>query len=406
MKLTSRTLGATLSLTALVALSACSAAPAPQPKAAAAPQGAAQKVATSSVAALPAPAPLAPVVTPAGAPPMAALARRLAMVIDGAKPQVTTFPIDLTALPRTTMHAALDAKEAAKLDRSKLTEDPDLTVKPAEGYSRQYMLAFSFKDLSKVAFAHVRVTGQYGVNDGWFGEGFGGVMNTYMTCGGAAELVPVHWETVQMEKDQVSYTASEGVLDRQACRILSVRKSTAKAKPLLPKGILFGFRSCEGSCTEKEELTLLFPRASASAAGALGGGADRASGSFSIVSFPIQKGGGGAFMARVLRRDVVAWQLRSDQPETDKTTPVSPDAARMGTAYLPTFELGVEVSQTNDDDAPVAIAYMDIDPATLPPPPAAPATPNAAKTSAVPVTTSSPAPSRIGFLTDPFAVRR
>jgi hypothetical protein len=267
------------------------------------------------------------------------------------------------------------------------------------------MLSFAFKDITKVAFAHVRVNGTYGANDGWFGEGFGGVMNTYMTCGGAAELVPIHWETVQMEKDQLAFTSSEGVLDRQACRILSVRKSTAKAKPLLPKGILFGFRACEGSCSENEELTLLFPRASASAAGALGGGADRASGSFSIVSFPIQKGGGGAFMARVLRRDVVAWQLRSaDLNEPDKSTPVSPDAARIGTAFLPSFELGVEVSQTNDDQAPLAIAYMDIDPATLPPPPA-PAGSSAPKAPAASATPSAPGNQRLGF-NDPFSLRR
>lgn len=342
---------------------------------------------------------------------MAALARRLAMVIDGAKPQVTTFPIDLSVLPRTTMSAALDAKEAAKLDRSKLTESPDLSVKSADGYARQYMLAFSFKDIAKVTYGHVRVTGTYGQNDGWFGEGFGNTMTSYMTCGAStAELVPIHWETVSMGKDDITYTASEGVLDRQACRILDVRKSTAKARPLLPKGILYGFRACEGSCVESEELKLIFPRAAASAAGALGGAADRASGSFSIVSFPLQKGGGGAFMAKIQRRDVIPWQLRDDSPAPEKPSPdKSPDAARLGAAYLPTFELGVEVSQTNDDVVPLAIAYMDIDPATLPPPPVPvvkppPITTNGATNGATKATNGG---SRLGFaLEDPFNSRR
>jgi hypothetical protein len=390
-----------LVLGACLALSACSATPAPPPKAATAPAPARP----AAMAAGPQiPAAFASVIAPAEPPPMAALARRLAMVIDGAKPQVTPFSIDLSTLPRTEMHAPLDAKQVAKLDRSKLVEDADLTVKPADGYARQYMLSFGFKDPSKVSFAHVRVTSTYGVNEGWFGEGYNSAINTYMTCGQSAELVPIHWETVKMEKDQVTYAVSDGVLDRQTCRVLAVRKSVAVAKPLLPKGILYGFRACESGCTEGDDLTLLFPRAAASAAGALGGGADRASGSFSMVSFPIQRGGGGAFIARVMRRDVVAWQLRAaDLKEPDKALAISSDAARVGAMFLSSFEIGVEVSQGHDDSAPIAIAYMDIDPAALPPPPAAaPQTPAPVKTSAVQGTFDG----RLGFDIDPLSDRR
>ncbi len=65
---------------------------------------------------------------------------------------------------------------------------------------------------------------------------------------------------------------------------------------------------------------------------------------------------------------------------------------------LPSFELGVEVSQARDDEAPIAVAYIDIDPASLPPPPDRGPTP----ANATPVATATPAPlstasPRIGF---------
>lgn len=350
-----------------LALSACAAAPAPVQTAAAPAQ-----VSTAAPAGAPAAvsAPLTPVVAPAPASPMAEMARRLAMAIDGVKPQVKTFPIDVAALPRATWHAPLDAKEAAKLDRSKLVEDADLSVKPADGYARSYMLSFSFKDPSKVSYGRVRIQGTYGQNEGWFGDGYNGSVNTYMTCGASGDAIPLHWESVQIKKDELEYTVTEGLLDRQNCRVLRVRQSTAAAKPLLPRGILYGFRACEGSCAENEELTLLFPRSSASAAGALGGDAARATGSFSVVSFPIQRGGGGAFVARVTRRDAVAWQLRSAGiADADKTTPILDDTARLGNMFLSAFEIGVEVSQTHGDESPVALAHIDIDPSSLPPPP-------------------------------------
>ncbi len=349
-----------LAIPACAALAACSSAPSPVLKTATpSPTDAAAAVAS---------APLTPVVAPAEASPMSPFAKRLAAVIDGAKSQVTPFSIDLDSLPQITVKESLDAKAAAKLDRSKLSEDADLMVKPADGYARQYMLSFGFKDLSKVAFAHLRVQGQYGVNEGWFGTGFGNTMNTYLTCGGAPELVPVHTETLSFENRHAVYTISDGVLDRQACKILSVQKWTAKAKPLFPNGILYGFRACVGSCKESEELTLLFPRTSASAAGALGGGAERLSGSFSAVSFPIQRGGGGAFVARIMRRDVDPWQIAAaDMPTSGKTGLPVDDAARVNALFLTSFELGVEVSQSTDDEAAVAIAYMDIDPATIAP---------------------------------------
>jgi len=391
-----RTHRALLALVGCAALTACASAPPKVLKAAAASPNEDKQAAAVSVD-----APLMPVIAPAPSSPMAAFAKRLASVIDGAKPQVTTFPIDLDALPRITVSESLDAKGAAKLDRSKLTEDTELTVGPAAGYAKQYMLTFGFKDMSKVAFAHIRVQGQYGQNDGWFGDGFGNVMNAYMTCGGnATDLSPVHAETVQIEKEHLVYTMTDAVLDRQSCKLLKVQKWTAHAKPLLPKGVLFGFRACVGSCKESEELTLIFPRTSASAAGALGGGAEHMSGSFSVIAFPIQKGGGGAFVARVNRRDAERWQLPEDpKPAGDKgVTPLLPeDAARANALFLTTFEVGVEVSQTADDERAVAIAYSDIDPATLAPPPAP-------KAAIPPVPTPTPA-GRLGFA-DPFTNRR
>jgi hypothetical protein len=388
-----------------VALPACAAAPAPQAATAPGSQQAAKPAVPAAQQAVA--APLTPVVAPAQPTPMAEMARRLAMAIDGVKPQVKTYSIDLGALPRATMHASLDAKEAAKIDKSKLVEDPDLSVKAADGYARSYMLAFAFKDPSKVAYARVRIQGTYGANEGWFGDGYNGSMNTYMTCGASGEPVPLHWEAVQIDKDEVKYTVAEGLLDRQSCRVLRVRQSSAAAKPLLPRGILYGFRSCEGSCSESEELTLLFPRSSASAAGALGGEAARTTGSFSVVSFPIQRGGGGAFVARIARRDAVAWQLRSAGiKDPDKTTPILDDTARLGTMFLSTFEIGVEVSQAHGDEAPLAIAHMDVDPATLPPPPV-PQTPVPAGQAPTPTPTPNIViPAKTSALVDPFGNRR
>lgn len=344
--------------------------------------------------------PLTPVVMPGVPSPMAAFAKRLATVIDGSKPQVTTFPIDLDALPRVIVKAPLDAKEAAKLSLSKLKEDPDLTVSPPNGYARTYMLNFAFKESAKPTFGRIRVQGQYGLNEGWFGEGFGAQMSTYLTCAGATDSVPVHAASVRLEKDHAVYTMIESVLERTTCTVMSVNRWTVNAKPLLPRGILYGFRACIGSCTENEELTVIYPRAS-SAAGALGGGAAQATGSFSVVSFPIQKGGGGAFRARLNRRDADRW-LTGDDGATkldDKVLQLTmnDDALRASATYLANFELGIEVSQGADDEAPVAIAYTDLDPRLLP------AEPTKAQSPA-PAAPAARSPSRFGF-SDPLSSR-
>jgi hypothetical protein len=398
--------GAALVIAAGASLLACAAEPPPQTPASARPLA----VATAPSAAAASPqAPLTPVIAPTEPPAMAALARRLAAVVDGNKPQVTTYSLDLESLPRVTVPEILDAKTAAKLDRAKLQEDPDISVKSADGYARQYMLSFSFKDPAKVTFGHIHVNGQYGVTDGWFGDGYGSVMNAYLTCGGSGELTPIHWETVKLSDGQLAYTMADGVLDRQSCKILGVHRTTATAKPLLPRGILYGFRACVGSCTEDEELTLVFPRSAASAAGSLAGGAAHASGSFSAVSFPLQRGGGGAFVARLNRRDVASWQVAAATPKgQDKPSKLIVDeGAYMNASLLSTFEIGVEVSQAHDDEHPLAVAYMDIDPSMLPPipapPPAAPTPAPAPKAQG-----NAAGSSRIGFndLVDPFAARR
>ena len=367
-------------------LAACSSAPPPAPKTAAA------ELPVVTVAAAPA-APLAPVIAPDQPPDMPGLTRRLAAMIDGAKPQVTPFAIDVGALPRVALPTPLDVKTAAKLERSKLTADATLSAKPAEGHSHQYLVTFSFAEPSKVSFGRVRVVGTYGQSDAWFGLGYGPAMTVYQTCGKGTDLIPLHWETVKIEADKLTYTVTEGVLDRMSCTVLRYRSATAVAKPLLPKGILFGFRSCEETCQDNEELTLIFPRTSASAAGALGGNAERATGSFSVVSFPIQRGGGGAFLARLTKRDVVDWQLAGGLKEPENAAPILDEQARLARTFLTTFQLGVEVSQARDDEAPIAVAYIDVDPASLPMPLSTPA----AAAPAAPTVTNPLGGPRIGF---------
>jgi len=104
-------------------------------------------------------------------------------------------------------------------------------------------------------------------------------------------------------------------------------------------------------------------------------------------------------MARVTRRDVVPWQVRApetkDGKEPEKTTPIVTDAARVGALFLSSFEVGVEVSQAHDDAAPIAIAYMDIDPSALPPPPAATPAPQVVPAK---VSGGASAPTRLGFV--------
>ncbi len=343
--------------------------------------------------------PLTPVIAPETSPEMALFAKRLAATIDGARPQVTPVAVDLDALPRVTMKAPLDAKVAAKLDISKLTEDPNLMVKPSDGYARQYMINVTFKDPSKITFARVRITGTYGLNEGWFGEGQANSMNVYQGCGRAGPPIPVQSESVLFEKGSIVFTTTDGVLDRLTCRVLRVSSGTATAKPMLANGILYGFRSCEGSCDEKEELTVLFPRASSAAAGALGGGADRAVGAFSMVTFPIQRGGGGAFVARISKRDASEWlRLASGQTKATDSAVANPappptitDASRLAAIYLTSFEVGVEVSQARDENSPLAIAYTDADLAGLLPTlvPSAPA--------AVATTSTAPPPNPSGL---------
>ncbi|MFO0593408.1 MAG: hypothetical protein U0441_38055 [Polyangiaceae bacterium] len=305
------------------------------------------------------------------------IARRLAAEIDGARPPVKAYPIDLTALPKVTVQPLLDAKSVVKLDARKLTEDTALQVKPAEGYARQYMLGFSFREGSGATFANVSAQSTYGAADGWLGEGFGSATSMYLTCSAAPPaLVPVHVRLLKVDGGRVTFTMVEDVLDRAACKLLTVSRTEVQAKPLLPGGVLYGLRACVGSCAEDDEITLLFPRSNATSADALGGGAALKSGAFTTVSIPLARGGGGAFVSRVFRRDMEPWRSGMTAPEWLKNAAPS-DRARVNAMFLTSFNLGVEVSQASADEAAVAIAYMDIDPAALaaltaPPAPAVP----------------------------------
>lgn len=345
--------------------------------------------------------PLTPVVRPLDTVEDDPVARHVAALIDGARPTVKAYPINLDALPRVTVQPELDDLSAARLDRSKLVEDPDLVIKPVGTYERQYMSSFSFREGADVTFGHLSARTPYGPGDGWTGNGFPSAVSMYVTCGAnTPEVVPLHAHTLKLANGVAKYTMIEAVLDRKACKILTVRRASVEAKPLLPGGIAYGFRACVGSCAEDEELTVLYPRTTASSAGALGGGAVQKSGSFSAVAFPIQRGGGGAFMARIQRRDLQGWSTdaaaAASAPEWLKK--LAPNDWNRATAmFLTSLDLGVEVSQATADEAPIAIAYTDLDPAEL-----------AAVSAPKPVVTA-PAPtipmSQTGLI-DPFLDRR
>lgn len=318
--------------------------------------------------------PFTAVVAPVDAEPEDPIARRLAAVIDGARAPVKAYPLDVAALPKVTVPPLLDAKSVSNVDARKLAEDTALQLKPAEGYARQYMLNFTLREGASATFANVSAQSTYGAADVWFGEGVSASGAMYLSCSAAPPaLVPVHVRLLKIDAGRVTFTMVEDVLDRAACKLLTVSRTAVEAKPLLPGGVLYGLRACVGSCAEDDEITLLFPRSATVSADALGGGASMKSGAFSTVSIPLARGGGGAFVSRLFRRDLEPWRTGMTAPDWLKNAAPS-DRARVNAMFLTSFDLGVEVSQASTDEAPVAIAYMDIDPSALGPvsPPAPP----------------------------------
>lgn len=366
---------AALSVAALAGGVACASA-APSPHAATPSQGASSPMA---IAASAPPVMTAEVHTPTITGPqvsptlMQVLTRRLGAAVEGGRQPVKPYTFDPDDLERAALPTTMDVKEASKVDVSKLTEETDIEVAPANGYARSYMLTISLKD-ANVRAAHVRMNTTYGgASDTWFGEGYPRDTSVYQTCG-FAQVSPVRFETVRIEKDHLVFTATEGWFDRMKCKFYRVSRTSARAKPLLPGGVMFGFRTCadavpttnNGTCND-EQLHVVYPRSSASSAGALGGGAERSTGSFSHVSFPLMRGGGGAFVARIGANEVGSWRLRKPAPATpNAASPTTPDP-RLATAMslqamlVPFVQVGVEITQGLDDEEPVAIAYADFD---------------------------------------------
>jgi hypothetical protein len=220
----------------------------------------------------------------------------------------------------------------------------------------------------------VKIGGNEAAVSGKDGKGGGG--GVYVTCGGgerspgAAVIAPARWETLTLGGDKrrsAVYTVVDGWFDARTCKAVVVRRTVVQPRPL-PGGVLFGFRDECAQPTAPPEpssaksksgtdeptatsdkcagmsITLLGPRLSHVVANAVGGDVRTALGSFSRVTIPLRRGGGGSLVERVPADALRDW--------------LGPASSSLPTGDL---TLGVEVVQTVDDPEPIAVSYVSND---------------------------------------------
>jgi len=200
-------------------------------------------------------------------------------------------------------------------------------------------------------FAQVRV----GPWVGWMGGVYGRDAGAYVRCGrgaGVAPFVPARWEALRIRAEGAEYSIADGWFDRAACRATTSRRTSADVRPIGRGGVVFAARSCEATPCDKPNLMLLMPRAQSVVASGVGGEATKEVGAFTRVTLPLRRGGGGSVMARVAMPDLLAW--RGSRPKED------PQAkAPVGSSFVASVLIGVEVVQGVDDPQPIAVIYQD-----------------------------------------------
>jgi hypothetical protein len=243
------------------------------------------------------------------------------------------------------------------------TDELKLVIKEL-GVRSEYMRAIATVQSS--AFSMIRL----GSWVGWSGGPYGGEGGAHITCSSRdSSILPARWETLAVTEKSAELTVTDGWFDVSACKVAVARRTKVTAAPLFSGSLVYAFRACRAearpsgasagsaasaACAEDEELTLLFPRTQNIVASALGGDARREIGSFSRVSLPIRRGGGGSMMAQLPLSEIQAWKRSAGIPAER-----SPDKPALKLDHrTPEIYFGLEISQSIEDAEPFVIGYI------------------------------------------------
>jgi hypothetical protein len=288
------------------------------------------------------------------------------------RPQVEPIAFRIAELPVYTIPDTMQKQTAPNVATLPGDEATELTFEematPSYGYGYPQQERTVKIGLKGTPFGHIRVGSWFG----WTGAANGSSGGVFVTCSKVAQTTPTpsrhgygvwppvawsRWDTVAFSSDGQSadYTVNEGWFDRLGCKAKVSWRASAKAKQMLPGGMLYGFRECGKTCAEREVLTLIFPISRGVVATSVGGTVAQDVGAFTRVTIPIRRGGGGSVMAQISGYDLRTWRAAL---ATARGLP-PPSTSSSQADYMDRMVIGVEVSQGVDDAEPVAIAYLD-----------------------------------------------
>jgi hypothetical protein len=241
----------------------------------------------------------------------------------------------IASLPVASIAAPLQQTAASKAALASATPTTELLVKVKDRPARSDYIQ-AIVSAQNVAFAQIRI----GTWVGWGGGPFAADGGAFITCSAQySTILPARWETLSITDEGAELTVTDGWFDQGTCKPSVVRRAKVTAAPLFAGGLVYAF-----------------PRAQNVVASALGGEARRELGSFSRVSLPIRRGGGGSMMARLPGTDIQSWKkaagLKAEPPASAAQGPSKPAPAPVEIFF------GVEVSQSIEDPEPFAIAYI------------------------------------------------
>jgi hypothetical protein len=288
------------------------------------------------------------------------------------RPQVDPVSFRIADLPVSTVPDSMQKLPAPNVAALPGDEAPELTseemASPSYGYGYPQQERTVKIGLKGAPFGHIRVGSWFG----WTGSANGSNGGVFVTCSKVAQTAaasaryghgvwpPVawaRWDTVTFSNDgqTADYGVNEGWFDRLGCKAKVSWRAAAKAKQMLPGGMLYGFRECGKTCAEREVLTLIFPISRGVVATSVGGTVQQDVGAFTRVTIPIRRGGGGSVMAQISGYDLRTWRAALATARGEAPAATSSSQAD----YMDRMVIGVEVSQGVDDAEPVAIAYVD-----------------------------------------------
>ena len=291
------------------------------------------------------------------------------------RPQVEPVAFRIAELPVFNIPDSMQKQPAPNVAALPGDEAPELTFEemasPSYGHGYPQQERTVKVGLKGTPFGHIRVGSWFG----WTGAANGSSGGVFVTCSKTAQAgqAAIHpsrygygvwppvawsrWDTVTFSSDAQSadYTVNEGWFDRLGCKAKVSWRASAKAKQMLPGGMLYGFRECGKTCAEREVLTLIFPISRGVVATSVGGTVQQDVGAFTRVTIPIRRGGGGSVMAQISGYDLRTWRAALATARGQAPPATSSSQAD----YMDRLVIGVEVSQGVDDAEPVAVAYMD-----------------------------------------------